>query len=161
MHLKEAVLHQSSWCGGSAPRPRPRPLPLLPTPKMTVEALLTCPACCRWHFAVLGWKDGPGYLYNGLALLVSFVVSRVILYGLGLLHLLKLRYVPHYDMGEVTWLLPTSSLTWHAPCLCIKRCRACAMQIVCLCMYLNVQPFVLDPPLHPSIHSLHILLGPG
>lgn len=52
-----------------------------------------CPACCRWHFAVLGWKDGPGYLYNGVALLFSFIVSRVILYGLGLLHLLKLRYV--------------------------------------------------------------------
>ena len=42
---------------------------------------------------MLGWKDGPGYLYNGLALLLSFIVSRVILYGLGLLHLLKLRYV--------------------------------------------------------------------
>lgn len=59
----------------------------------TSEALLMCPACCRWHLAVLGWKDGPGYLYNGLALLLSFIVSRVILYGLGLLHLLKLRYV--------------------------------------------------------------------
>lgn len=46
---------------------------------------------CRWHFAVLGWKDGPGYLYNGLALLVSFIVSRVILYGLGLLDLFRLR----------------------------------------------------------------------
>lgn len=45
----------------------------------------------RWHLAVLGWKDGPGYMYNGLALLVSFVVSRVIMYGLGLLNLLKLR----------------------------------------------------------------------
>lgn len=45
----------------------------------------------RWHFAVLGWKDGPGYLYNGLALLVSFIVSRVILYGLGLLDLFRLR----------------------------------------------------------------------
>lgn len=47
--------------------------------------------CCRWHLAVLGWKDGPGYLYNGLALLVSFIVSRVILYGLGLLDLLRMR----------------------------------------------------------------------
>ena len=46
---------------------------------------------CRWHFAVLGWKDGPGYLYNGLALLLSFIVSRVILYGLGLLDLFRLR----------------------------------------------------------------------
>ncbi|DBA95616.1 hypothetical protein WJX82_002044 [Trebouxia sp. C0006] len=47
----------------------------------------------RWHFAVLGWKDGPGYLYNGLALLVSFIVSRVILYGLGLLDLFRLRHL--------------------------------------------------------------------
>ena len=46
---------------------------------------------CRWHFAVLGWKDSPGYLYNGLALLLSFIVSRVILYGLGLLDLFRLR----------------------------------------------------------------------
>ncbi|KAL3143844.1 hypothetical protein ABBQ32_003667 [Trebouxia sp. C0010 RCD-2024] len=55
----------------------------------------------RWHLAVLGWKDGPAYLYNGLALLVSFVVSRVILYGLGLLDLLRLRHL---------WLQPSIPL---------------------------------------------------
>ena len=55
------------------------------------KALQDTVKCCRWHFAVLGWKDGPGYLYNGLALLVSFILSRVIFYGIGFLHLLKIR----------------------------------------------------------------------
>ena len=50
-------------------------------------------SCCRWHLAVLGRKDGKAYLYNGLALLVAFILSRVVIYGLGLLNLLKLRCV--------------------------------------------------------------------
>ena len=52
---------------------------------------LKCNCCCRWHLAVLGKKDGKAYLYNGLALLVAFITSRVVVYGIGLLNLINLR----------------------------------------------------------------------
>ena len=38
-----------------------------------------------------GRKDGKLYLYNGMLLLFLFFVSRVVLYGAGLLHLATLR----------------------------------------------------------------------
>ena len=37
-------------------------------------------------------KDGKLYLYNGMLLLLLFFVSRVVLYGTGLLHLATLRH---------------------------------------------------------------------
>lgn len=55
------------------------------------------PAVCngvqrRWHLAVTDRKDGKLYLYNGMLLLFLFFVSRVVLYGAGLLHLATLRH---------------------------------------------------------------------
>ncbi|KAK9822718.1 hypothetical protein WJX81_008315 [Elliptochloris bilobata] len=47
----------------------------------------------RWHLAVTDHKDGWLYLYNGMLLLALFFVSRVLLYGSGLLHLATLRDV--------------------------------------------------------------------
>jgi len=46
---------------------------------------------CRWHLAVTDRKDGKLYLYNGVLLTLLFFVSRVVLYGAGLLHLATLR----------------------------------------------------------------------
>lgn len=45
----------------------------------------------RWHLAVTDRKDGKLYLFNGMLLLFLFFVSRVLLYGAGLLHLATLR----------------------------------------------------------------------
>ena len=121
---------------------------------MTLKALLMYPACCRWHFAVLGWKDGPGYLYNGLALLFSFVVSRIVLYGLGLLHLLKLRYVTQYGKGLVTLLLPTSALNlaW-LPLCCISRCHP-GKTLPVLCQQFTCSLF--HPSIRPSTQILQV-----
>jgi len=60
---------------------------------------LTKLRCCvfvahRWHLAVTDHKDGKLYLYNGMLLLFLFFVARVLLYGVGLLHLATLRQVP-------------------------------------------------------------------
>ena len=55
---------------------------------------LTAPGPRRWHLAVTDRKDSSLYLYNGMLLLFLFFVSRVALYGAGLLHLATLRQLP-------------------------------------------------------------------
>ncbi len=49
--------------------------------------------------AVTDHKDGKLYLYNGMLLLFLFFVARVLLYGMGLLHLATLRQVPKPALG--------------------------------------------------------------
>ncbi|KAK9808935.1 hypothetical protein WJX72_006612 [[Myrmecia] bisecta] len=47
----------------------------------------------RWHLAVTGYKDSKIYLYNGLLVLGLFFFARVLVYGIGLAHLWRIRHV--------------------------------------------------------------------
>ena len=80
--------------------------------------------CCRWHLAVTDRKDGKLYLYNGVLLTLLFFVSRVVLYGAGLLHLATLRRACsvhcalHLRLHAATFL----PISFH--CKCEVKCTS-------------------------------------
>ena len=46
---------------------------------------------CRWRLAVMDMKDSTIYLVNGIAMSVAFFLARVVVNGLGLIHLWMIR----------------------------------------------------------------------
>lgn len=59
--------------------------------KLEISCVLTSALAGRWHLAVQGKNSSRLYLWNGAALCLSFLLIRVLGYGLGMAHLLHLR----------------------------------------------------------------------
>jgi hypothetical protein len=77
-------------------------------------------------------KDGKLYLYNGVLLTLLFFVSRVALYGAGLLHLATLRRARSVHCAVL--------LRLHATAFCLLASAAAAI--------IN---FVTHPPYSPCV----------
>mmetsp|Transcript_15470 Transcript_15470/g.39413 ORF Transcript_15470/g.39413 Transcript_15470/m.39413 type:complete len:278 (+) Transcript_15470:247-1080(+) len=64
----------------------------------------------RWVLHTLGWKDTKLYLWNGVAMTFVFILTRIFLYGLGMLHWMSVMPVVSHMPCHVRIFIPLTGL---------------------------------------------------